>query len=192
MKIRHTVCLVISLGLLVSCTITLVSPYDPVIDQGVMEFKSDLNALVQNMAELGGKPEGTYEANKSSYNELHADIDVLIQRANMNSVGGCKMAKKLTQQLMEKLGDQLPAEFKEERQNDEGNSYGCIELMLINVKEQLKNIQNIHENTDKCSLNDSTQISCIRMTTVNSMMRIANQSIDAVWVVESTKKKSDK
>ena len=58
------------LVMLAGCTIRLVSAYDEMVDKGITELSEQLGGHIKNMKELGGKPEGTYDANFKTYNAL--------------------------------------------------------------------------------------------------------------------------
>ena len=65
-------------ALVAGCQAPLVSPYDEAIDKGIVEFYEQLNYFVRDVADLAGKPEGTYEANAGRYNVMETKLDVLI------------------------------------------------------------------------------------------------------------------
>jgi hypothetical protein len=73
----------LALALLVtaSCTVRLVSAYDQVIDEGITDFHTKVTAVVGKMVTLSGKPEGTYDANQTSYPDFAAAISSLQMRA---------------------------------------------------------------------------------------------------------------
>lgn len=166
--------------------IRLVSDYDEVIDNGITEFAEQLNTHVKNMGDLAGKPEGTYEANFRTYNALDSKLDVLIARASATSEGnGCKLQKKVLERIKSVLKDNMPKQLEYSDSEQDDNSYGCNEQLLRLVKQQLSYIETIHKETDKCGPED---LSCLRPQTVNTALKIANQSINAVVIVEAAKK----
>lgn len=173
-----------------TCKVQFVSSYDEVIDNGLKEYKEDLNTFVKNMIDLGGTQQGTYEANKLKYNELESKIDLLIDRASLHSTGSCRLTTDLSEKIINIMGEKIPPEVMPENQSKKGNSYGCTERLLILIRDQLVVLKEIHENTDKCTDENGNQISCIRSATGPIIMSISNQSIDAAWVVETTKKTS--
>ncbi len=181
--------------LMTGCTtVQFVSPYDAVIDNGLKEYKESINTLAKNLADSAGKKEGTYGENKEKYNALESKIDLLIDRASIQSSGkGCKLTVDIATKIEKTMGDKL---FLNEDKKEEGDSYGCTERLLIMVKEQLASLQKIHETIDKCKIIEIQQdensepkyVSCLRPATSNSAMKITNQSINAAWVVETAKK----
>lgn len=179
--------LVLCLSLCACPGLRVISPYDDVIDKGVVGFSEQLNAFVKNMGDLGGTPEGTYDANRKSYNELEAKLDTLIARAAASSQGlGCKLEKELYEHVGKIMQNDLPPELKAEAAQPAGNADGCNERLLLLVKRQLTFIKEIHSSTDRCG---SQNLTCLRPATAKSALRITNQSINAVSVVETAKKK---
>lgn len=166
----------------------LVGAYDPVIDNGIIAFAEQFNTHVKNMAELAGTPDGTYEANFKTYNALESKLDVMISRASIASEGqSCKLQKKTHDKIKDLLKDNIPAELASSDTATSGNESGCNEKLLILVKQQLSLVREIHKTTDKCG---DKNLSCLRPTTSKTALSIANQSINAVSVVEAAKKKS--
>jgi len=183
MKAARTVAMAV---FLLGCAV--VSPYDEVIDKGIVEFAEQFNAFVKNMGDAGGKQEGTYEANTRAYNALEAKLDVLIARASTASDGkGCKVEKRIYERLGRILEDSIPPELKSDSTDSTGNADGCNARLLVLVRKQLDTVREIHRTSDKCS-SASGQISCLRRATAATALKIANQSINAVSIVESAKK----
>ena len=164
----------------------LISKYDEVIDRGIMEFAERFNTHVKNMGDLAGKPEGTYEANLTTYNGLESKLDVLVTRASTFSDGqGCALEKKVFDRVKSILKTDLPAGIQLATDGSSGTVDGCNERLLTLVKQQLVSIKTIHKETDKCG---SGKLSCLRPATAKTALAIANQSINAVAVVETAKK----
>lgn len=190
MKI-NTLMAVLALTLLSACSsIKLVSAYDEVIDKGMMEFSEQLNTHVKNMAELGGKPEGSYDATFQIYNGLESKLEVLIARSAAASGGsGCKLESKVFQKItliMKNTGPvglQSDANASPASSASPASASACNERLLLLVKDQLTAIRTIHKLADKCN-----GISCIRPATAKDALAIANQSITAAAVVETAKK----
>jgi hypothetical protein len=173
--------------------VQFVNPYDPVIDIGLKEYKESINTLAKNLSDTAGKKEGTYEENLEKYNALEAKIDLLIDRASLQTSGeGCKLNIDVATRVSKIMGDRLSPEAL---QKEGGDSYGCTQQLLILIKEQLDLLQLIHEKTDKCTPIGITQdaqgnpsrVSCLRPATSATAMKITNQSINAAWVVETAK-----
>lgn len=175
-------------------TFQVVSAYDEVIDNGLKEYKESINTLAKNLADNAGKKEGTYEENVEKYNALESKIDLLIDRASIQSAGkGCRLTVDLAAKVSKIMGENLPPEGVK---NKDGDSYGCTERLLSMIRDQLDALQLIHEKTDKCEAigiqqdkqSESKKVSCLRPATSETAMKITNQSINAAWVVETAKK----
>jgi hypothetical protein len=179
--------LLLSMFLLSACGgFKLVSDYDPVIDQGVTEFSEQFNTHMKNMGDLGGTLEGTYQENLRTYNALDAKLEVLTARASARSEGqGCKLQKKIVNRIKQVMNDHIPPALQTSDSASEGTADGCNVILLEQVKIQLDSIKNIHKNTDTCG---PQKLSCLRPATVKSASSIANQTINAVSVVEVAKK----
>jgi hypothetical protein len=186
----------------VGCRVQLVTPYDPVIENGIIEFKENINLFVKKMVIQGGTEAGEYENNRETYAELETSLDILIDRAAIKSTGACQLATKQSEKLndllnnqIEKLKDKLPgasAQLDAMRtqinaqtiSSGEGNSYGCSERLLLLVKNQLMLLQDLHK-VPSCS---SPPVSCLNQSEADQAIALINISINAVWVVEEAKK----
>lgn len=186
---RKVLLIAVAVFLTTSCTsIRLVSSYDEVINKGITEFAEQFNTFVKNMGDAAGKEEGTYDANAKTYNALGSKLDVLIARAASASEGkGCKVETKIYEKIDRIMQDKMPPELKQAGQNPGGNEEGCNERLLVLVQSQLELVKEIHKTTDKCETSQG-KVSCLRPATVKSILKIANQSINAVSVVETAKK----
>lgn len=171
--------------LLGGCPAPLVSPYDEVIEKGVVEFYERLNVFVKDLGDAAGRPEGSYAANTKTYNALEARLDVLILRASSRSLGtGCKLEAKVYDKVAKLLDSSMPADMRPQG-DAAGDANGCNTRLLELVKQQLGFIREIHAKTDKCG---APPVSCLRPATAASALKIANQSINAVSVVEAAKR----
>ena len=175
-------------SVLVSCAeFKFVNDYDEIIDQGITEFAEQFNTHVKNMGDLAGTPDGTYDANFKTYNALDSKLDVMISRAASTSEGkGCKLEKKVFDRVKTVLKTDTPTELNASEAATTGNSSGCNERLLVLVKQQLSLVKEIHKTTDKCG---DKHLSCLRPATSKTALSIANQSINAVSIVETAKKR---
>ncbi len=176
---------VVTITLLTGCgSIRVVSDYDEVVDKGISEFSEQLNTHIKNMAELGGKQEGTYDATFKTYNALESKLDVLIARALAASDGKvCKLEARVFHRIADLLKADAPTELQQGSDATASSANACSARLLVLVKDQLSSIREIHKTTDKCN-----GMSCIRAATSKDATAIANQSITAVSVVEAAKK----
>jgi hypothetical protein len=168
--------------------VQIVSPYDEAIDKGIIEFYEQFNTFVKDLGDAAGRPEGTYPANTKKYNALETKLDVLILRASSASQGaGCRLETRVYEKVAKALDNEVPAELRPQAQPATGDANGCNAKLLELVKRQLGFIREIHEKTDKCDT-PSGPVSCLRKATSASALKIANQSINAVSVVEAAKR----
>lgn len=183
-KISFLLIVLIFLG---GCSgIKIVSDYDEVIDKGITEFAEQFNTHVKNMGDFAGTQDGTYEANLKTYNALESKLDVLIARASAASQGsGCKLEKKVYDRVKSLLKDKIPSDIESSKTSKSEQSIGCNERLLILVKQQLQLIEDIHKDKEQCGMNDMT---CLRPAAAKTASSIANQSINAVSIVETAKK----
>ena len=166
--------------------IRFVSDYDEVIDKGITEFAEKFNAHIKNMGDYGGTQDGTYKSNLETYNALESKLEVLISRASSASEGkGCKLEKRVFHRVKTLLKNDIPVELQPKNAQKEGNSSGCNERLLVLVKRQLSLVREIHRDSDKCG---DKELSCLRPATVKGALNIANQSINAVAIVETAKR----
>ena len=184
-------------------SLSLVEPYDVVIDKGLMEFSEDFHAFTKTMVDLRGTHAGTYEANIATYNQLDAKIDVLISRTALSASGkGCSIPKKLKDHIKSLLrsSDTAAPTVQIPVMEKGGNSYGCTNIMLRNIKLQMPLIREIHQTGDTCTEKtkpgidakaavSKQQLSCLRENAIKSIVAIMDQTINAAWFVETSKKK---
>lgn len=175
--------LLLSSTLIGGCaSMQFVAPYDEVIYEGLTDYKGELNLHVKNMADLGGTPAGTYEANKLKYNEMETRLDLLIDRASSQSTGkGCLLSSALKEKVDNYLHDKAPAELSNAKSSSSSssNSYGCTEILLVKVKQQLEFLEFIHGNTDRCELRTSGAIQVVEVE-VDSLAPAENSSLEQV------------
>lgn len=142
--------------LLAACApVQLVTPYDETIYNGLTEYKAELNLHVKNMADLAGTPAGTYEANQLKYNAMETQLELMIDRARSQSTGlGCRLSDELTERVASHLREQAPPELVAAAPAGDagGDTYGCTEILLGKVRQQLDFLQLIHRETDRCEL----------------------------------------
>jgi hypothetical protein len=133
--------------------VQLVAPYDEAIYQGLIDYKEELNLHVKNMADLGGTTQGTYEANVLKYNAMETRLEMLMDRARTQSTGvGCSLSPALAKKVDSYLREEAPPELSSAPTSDSANSYGCTEILLGKVRQQLDFLQLIHRESDRCPL----------------------------------------
>ena len=184
--------LALSSATLACATVRFISPYDQVIDEGLMAYRQQINVFVKDLADKSGKPDGTFDANKGEWNSLQTKIDGLVERAKLQ--GGeraCKLPTAITERMLAVGGASVPVEVKAEAQASQGTSEGCTVRLLSLIRVQLDLLMQIHRETDKCTSTEGTSVSCLRSATAKDALQITNQSINAAWVVETAKKRGE-
>lgn len=168
-------------------TIRLVSDYDEVIDKGIADFTEQLSAHTKDMAELGGKPEGTYAATLTKYNALDSKIENLISRARNSADGkSCKLQSDTFVKIKALLKENTPPQLQEGVDASAATENACSSRLLDLTRAQLADIRTIHRDIDKCGPN--LDVSCLRPATSRDALAIATQSANAVAIVEAAKK----
>jgi len=183
--IKKLLLILVAIAFLGGCSGKHASKYDGVIGEGIAEFSEQFNTHMKNMIDLAGTPDGTYKANRKTYNALESKLDVMITRASVASGGkGCKLKKKVYGRVESLFKDGIPSEMKRST-NRHGNPDGCNEKLLALVKEQLSHVKKVHRDAYQCG---KKRLSCLRPTTARTTLNLVNQSIDAVSVIEAAKK----
>jgi len=78
-RVALLVLLLVSLG---ACGhVQFVSSYDEIIDRGMSDLNTKIVSFVGRMENLSGKPEGTYDANATFYDDVKGTIATLGLRA---------------------------------------------------------------------------------------------------------------
>ncbi|GGB75913.1 hypothetical protein GCM10007424_14860 [Flavobacterium suaedae] len=72
--------LVLSLGILFSCKVTLISEYDEITDKKITELQEKTSTVLSQLEDEIGKD--NYENYKKFYQEVRADLNTLEIRAN--------------------------------------------------------------------------------------------------------------
>jgi hypothetical protein len=62
--------------------VRLVSAYDEIIDRGTSDLNTKIVSFVGRMVTLSGRPEGTYDANATFYDDAKGSIATLRLRAS--------------------------------------------------------------------------------------------------------------
>ena len=76
-RLRMVMAATIAVTLTACQPLALVSPADPLTERAMLEYATRLQLHLGSMAELAGKPEGSYEANWRSYQEMDAQLAAL-------------------------------------------------------------------------------------------------------------------
>lgn len=171
--------LLIGLLFLSGCTLQLVAPYDEEIFNGVTEYKQLLSKHVKDMAVLSGTNQGTFSSNQLKYNALEVKLELMIDRASLQSTAaGCSLSPKLSQTVDRYLRDQVPPALASATKQEDDNSYGCTHRLLVLVQQQLIQLEAIHRDIDKCEFRETQDES---IATTFSSQSIADSEVsDAI------------
>ena len=137
---------------LAACTVRLVTPYDQVIDNGLVSFNK---AFLQFMAEVKNRipgADGSYAKSVSFYNTQQAGIGTLIQRAHARDPDGSCSGSEVTEQAVQNINSivipKLPQQTSGSQRTaagSSGESGSCISILLINIQDQLTDTACFHQ-----------------------------------------------
>jgi hypothetical protein len=118
---------------------------------------------------------------------------LLIDRARTQSTGnGCLLSPALSERVDSYLRDKAPAELSKASSGTESNSYGCTEILLGKVKQQLEFIELIHRESDRCALRSPGTVRIVELE-ISDLQPAASSDLDqavdqaVAEVVESLK-----
>ena len=176
-----------------ACTsVQFVAPYDEGIYTGITEYKELLNKHIKDASVMNGLQSGSFEENQIRYNELEVKIDLLIDRARLQSTGsGCSLVPALADRMSLHLRDDMPADLLGAEITEDDNSYGCTEMLLRNVRSQLDQLKTIHREIDRCERR-SPNIDSVVFPEDSSAANLSNVIDEAVDEVLGTLKSSIK
>jgi hypothetical protein len=131
-----------SVAFLGACAIRLVTPYDEVIDSGLMSFNE---AFLQFMAEIKENVPGenaSYASNTSFYNAQQAAVGTLVQRSRASDPGGTCASTAVTLDAVQRVDSiVLPEDAKTQPQP----AGSCTTILLGNIQEQLADTACFHQ-----------------------------------------------
>lgn len=130
-------------ALLAACAVQLVSPYDEVIDDGLMRFNQDYLQFMAGIKENVPGDDASYASNTSFYNEQQAAIATLVQRAKASDPHGTCARSPLTLAEAERVGSIVLPDAAEREQPPPTGS--CTTVLLTYVQEQLTDTACFHQ-----------------------------------------------
>lgn len=147
---------------LASCTIRLVSSYDPMIDAGLMQYYQSMDVFLSQMARYAatGNPQAAYSSNVTFYEESGAQIDSLIMRARAAEPESTCIGNDVVALLAKELLGLKPfAEGSKDLDITElvqrlqtGGDGSCTVQILKAVRANLDITAAIHRHNDKLSM----------------------------------------
>jgi len=132
-----------SLVILAACAVQLVTPYDEVIDDGLMRFNQDYLQFMAGIKENVPSEDASYASNTSFYNAQQAAIATLVQRANASDPNGTCARTPLTLAEAQRVGSfVLPEGVKDDQPAPTGS---CTTILLTYLQEQLADSACFHQ-----------------------------------------------
>jgi hypothetical protein len=129
--------------LLAACAVQLVSPYDEVIDDGLMSFNQDFLQFMAGIKENVPSEDASYASNVSFYNAQQAAIGTLVQRSKASDPGGSCSSTALTQDAVQRVDSiVLPDAAKSDQPPPVGS---CTTILLTYIQDQLTDTACFHQ-----------------------------------------------
>jgi hypothetical protein len=129
--------------LLAACAVQLVTPYDEVIDDGLMSFNQEFLQFMARIKENVPGEDASYASNTSFYNAQQAAIATLVQRAEASAPRGSCAETALTDQAVQRVDTiVLPGRGKTDQPPPTGS---CTTILLTYVQEQLTDTACFHQ-----------------------------------------------
>jgi hypothetical protein len=132
-----------SLVLLAACAVQLVTPYDEVIDNGLMSFNRDFLQFMAGIKENVPSEGASYASNTSFYNAQQATIATLVQRSKASDPGGSCRGTAATLGAVQRVDSiVLPEGVKTDQPPPTGS---CTTILLTQIQEQLTDTACFHQ-----------------------------------------------
>jgi hypothetical protein len=137
--------------LLVACTVRLVTPYDEVVDNGLVSFnEAFLQFMAQIKQEVPGE-QGSYGNNTDFYNTQQAKLGTLVQRSQAVDPKGSCPGTELTEEAVKKINSLVipstakqPASSAAKSTDAPAPTGSCMTMLLTNIQEQLTDTACFH------------------------------------------------
>jgi len=129
--------------LLAACAVQLVTPYDEVIDDGLMSFNQDFLQFMAGIKENVPSEDASYASNTSFYNAQQAAIGTLVQRAKASDPSGSCPSTSLTLEAVQRVDSiVLPEAARTDQPPPVGS---CTAILLTYIQEQLTETACFHQ-----------------------------------------------
>jgi hypothetical protein len=129
--------------LLAACAVQLVTPYDEVIDDGLMSFNQDFLQFMAGIKENVPSEEASYASNVSFYNAQQAAIGTLVQRAKASDPDASCRSTALTQGAAQRVDTIVLPNAAQPPQPPPAGS--CTAILLTYIQEQLTDTACFHQ-----------------------------------------------
>ncbi|MEM7020980.1 MAG: hypothetical protein AAF637_00165 [Pseudomonadota bacterium] len=125
-----------------ACTIQLVTPYDEVMDEGLMTFNQDFLQFMGKIKQEVPGEDGSYASNTDFYNTQQAALGTLVQRAKAIDPAGSCASTEATLGALERVSSvALPQEVKTQPLP----TGSCTTILLTFIQEQLTETACFHQ-----------------------------------------------
>jgi hypothetical protein len=129
--------------LVAGCAVQLVTPYDEVIDDGLMSFNQDFLQFMAGIKQNVPDEDASYASNISFYNAQQAALGTLVQRAKASDPNGTCSSTSLTLDAVQQVDALvLPDESNTPQPPPAGS---CTTILLTYVQEQLSDTACFHQ-----------------------------------------------
>lgn len=142
--LRPAIC-VMAVIVLAACTVRLVTPYDQVVDDGLVSFNQAFLQFMAKIKEEVPEDSGSYANNTSFYNEQQANIGTLAQRSRAAAPKGTCPGTALTEEAVKKIDSiVLPAAGSPAKPSPKATG-SCTTVLLANIQDQLTDTACFHQ-----------------------------------------------
>jgi hypothetical protein len=129
--------------LVAGCAVQLVTPYDEVIDDGLMSFNQDFLQFMAGIKQNVPDEDASYASNTSFYNAQQAAIGTLVQRAKASDPNGTCSSTGLTTAAVQRVDSiVLPDDANTDQPPPLGS---CTTILLTYIQEQLTDTACFHQ-----------------------------------------------
>lgn len=136
---------VVALFVLSACTVRLVTPYDAVVDNGLVSFNQAFLQFMAKIKEEVPGEAGSYANNTAFYNEQQAHIGTLVQRSQASDPKGSCPGTALTEKAVKTVDSIiLPAAGTPAKPSARPTG-SCMTVLLANIQDQLTDTACFHQ-----------------------------------------------
>jgi hypothetical protein len=132
-----------SIVLVAGCAVQLVTPYDEVIDDGLMSFNQDFLQFMAGIKQNVPDEDASYASNTSFYNAQQAAIGTLVQRATASDPDGTCRSTGLTTAAVQRVDSIVLPDHAPTNQPPPAGS--CTTILLTYIQEQLTDTACFHQ-----------------------------------------------
>lgn len=131
--------------LLGACAVQLVSPYDEVIDSGLMTFNQDFLQFMARVEQNVPGEDASYASNTSFYNAQEAAIATLVQRAEASDPNGSCPGMELTVHEVQRVDSIVLPKAAADGSAAPPRTGSCTTILLEDIQQQLLDTACFHQ-----------------------------------------------